>query len=214
MAWAAVGVGAASLVGGLFSQGGVNDARARQEEEQRKLEIQAKNAPKYQGSAALDKYYTQSQTAANTGAEQSALYKQQMNQTNRLMGAGIAGLGSRPGGQGAVASLVQKGADLSGNAISQAYAQKEQRFGRLGQVAQQKAADDMRKFQINEQNPYETQLGLASARAQGATRDLMQSQANQSQLFNQGINFLGMGAGGLFNKYGRKSSASDIDSTT
>jgi len=197
MAWAAVGVGAAStLLGGVQSLIAGNAQGAAQ----RELENKIRNAPKYKGSPTLERYYQDAQRLANTAAQQSALYKQQMNQTNRLMGAGIAGLGSRPGGQGAVASLVQKGADLSGNALAQAYGQKEQRFGRLGQVAQAKAADEMKQFQINQQMPWEAGVSLSTAKAQGATRDLMQAQRNMSQ----GINYLGMGAAGLINKYAGK----------
>ena len=53
----------------------------------------------------------------------------------------------------------------------QAEAQKEARFGRLGQAAQMKSAEDYQKFQINQMQPWETKYNLLAARAaQAAAR--------------------------------------------
>jgi len=175
MSFATVAVvgGAASLASGL---GQVLFSGKKKKE--KALEAHAANAPKWGGSGALDQYYQQSLQQANTGAQQSSLYKQQMNQANRMMGAGVAGLNSRQGGQGDVARLVQTGADLSGKAIAGAEQQKERRFGQLGQVTQAKAAQDYQKFNINQQKPWETKYNLLAAKAAKAAEQQQAGFAN------------------------------------
>ena len=124
--------------------------------------------PKYAGSGALDQYYQQSLQAANTAPTQSALYKQQQQQINRQMGMGLSGAG----GQGDVARLVQGANDASMRNIVASENLKEQRMGRLGSIVGQKASEDRLKFQINQQQPWETKYsdviaqGVAGAQTQ------------------------------------------------
>ena len=129
------------------------------------LEAQAANAPKYAGSSTLDQYYQQSLQRANTAAEQSALYKGQINQANRALAAGVGATTASGGGQGAIAKLVQGNVDATGRALAGAEQQKEQRFNQLGQVTQQKSAEDYKKFQINQMQPWETKYNLLAAKA-------------------------------------------------
>jgi hypothetical protein len=130
---------------------------------QRELEQFAQNAPKFAGSPELEKYYKQSEQQAMTAPTQSALYKQQMNQIGRQMGMGI-------GAGGDVSKLTQIGTDAAMRAAAGAEQQKEQRFARLGNVMQQKAAEGLRKFQINQMQPYQTKYNLLAAKAAAAAR--------------------------------------------
>lgn len=171
MSWVSVGVGAASGIAQIIG--------ARKRKKEKELEAHAANAPQYVGSSALDQYYQQSLQRANTAAQQSALYKQQINAANRSLAAGIGAATASGGGQGAISKLVQGNVDATGRAITGAEQQKEQRFGQLGQVMQQKAAEDARKFQINKQQPWETKYNLLAARAAQAAQ---QQQAGFSNI--------------------------------
>jgi len=158
-----------SGAGALGSLGQILTAGTRKKEQA--LEQQAANAPKFGGSSALDQYYQQSLQQAMTPAAQSAMYKQQQNLINRNLATGIGATNmGRPGGQGAIASMVQGSTDASSRALAGAEQQKEQRFARLGQVTSQKAAEDMRKFQINQMQPWETKYNLLAAKAAKAAQ--------------------------------------------
>ena len=155
--------------GALGSLGQILTAGTRKKEQA--LEEQAANAPKFGGSSALDQYYQQSLQQAMTPAAQSAMYKQQQNLINRNLASGIAATNlGRRGGQGAIQGLVQGSTDAATRALAGAEQQKEQRFARLGQVTAQKAAEDVRKFQINQMQPWETKYNLLAARAAAAAR--------------------------------------------
>jgi hypothetical protein len=162
----------------------VQIAAAQKKKKEAALEEQASHAPKYTGSNTLEKYYQQSQQLANTAAQNSALYKQNQNQANRNLGAGLAATNVIQGGQGAVAGLVSGANDAAGRNIAGAEAQKERRFGQFGQATQMKAADDWKKFQINEQQPWETKYNLLAAKAAAAAQ---QQQAGFSNLTNAAI---------------------------
>lgn len=161
MTWVAAGVGA-----GVSALSGIAQiATSGKKKKERALEAQAANAPKYGGNEGIDKYYQQALEQANTSASQSALYKQGQNLANRNLAAGLGALSTRPGGQGAVAGLVQGASDTSMRNLAQAEAQKERRFGTLGQATQMKAGEDWKKFQINQQQPWETKYNLLAAKA-------------------------------------------------
>jgi hypothetical protein len=155
--------------GALGSLGQILTAGTRKKEQA--LEEQAANAPKFGGSTALDQYYQQSLQQAMTPAAQTAMYKQQQNLINRNLASGIAATNlGRRGGQGAIQGLVQGSTDAATRALAGAEQLKEQRFGRLGQVTSQKAAEDYRKFQINQMQPWETKYNLLAAKAAAAAR--------------------------------------------
>jgi hypothetical protein len=158
-----------SGVGTLGSLGQILTAGKKKKEEA--LEAQAANAPKYGGSSALDQYYQQSLQQAMTPAAQSAMYKQQQNLINRNLASGIAATNlGRRGGQGLIQGLVQGSTDSAMRALGGAEQQKEQRFARLGLVTSQKAAEDARKFQINQMQPWETKYNLLAAKAAKAAQ--------------------------------------------
>lgn len=161
----------------------VQIAAAQKKKKEAELEAHASNSPKYTGSNTLEKYYQQSQQLANTAAQNSALYKQNQNQANRNLGAGLSATNVIQGGQGAVAGLVSGANDAAGRNIAGAEAQKERRFTQLGQVTQMKSADDFKKFQINQQQPWETKYNILAAKAAAAAA---QQQAGFSNLTSAG----------------------------
>ena len=175
MSYVAAGVAVGTSIYQIVK--GANEKKiARQKKEEAE-----KNAPKYTGSNTLEKYYQQSQQLANTAAQNSALYKQNQNQANRNLGAGLAATNVIQGGQGAVAGLVAGANDAAGRNIAGAEAQKERRFGQLGQITQMKSAEDFKKFQINQQQPWE--MKYSDALAQG-TAGAQTEQAGFQNAFN------------------------------
>lgn len=177
------GVGVAAGIGALT--GLAQALTSGKKKKEAALEAQAASAPKYAGSSALDQYYQQSLQKANTAAEQSSLYKGQINQANRALAAGIGATTASGGGQGAIAKLVQGNTDATGRALGMAEQQKEQRFNQLGQVTQEKSAEDMRKFQINQMQPWETKYNLLAAKAAQAAA---QKQAGLSNIVSSATN--------------------------
>lgn len=151
-------------IGAQLIGGGLQAAFSGKKAKEAALEQQAANAPQYQGSSALADLYQRSLQQANTAAQQSAMYKQNMNLIRRNLAQGLAA-GAGKLGQGGVAKLVAGANDASSNALIGAEQQRERRFGQLANVTGQKAAEDYRKFQINQQQPWETKYNLLAAKA-------------------------------------------------
>ena len=172
-----------SIVGGVG--GLLQTAFAGKRRKERELEQQAAMQPKYGGSPALDQYYQQALQQANTAAQQSALYKQQQQQIGRNLATGLSATGFRPGGQGMVSGLVQGATDASMRNLAQAEGQKERRFGVLGQVTQAKSAEDLRKFQMNQLQPWQTKFNMLAQRAAQAAQ---QQQSGLSNLASAAAN--------------------------
>jgi hypothetical protein len=157
---------------------------------ERAVEGEIANMPKFAGSPSLDQYYQQALQQANTAAAQSALYKQGQNLANRNLAQGVGLVQTGNIGQGGVSRLVQGANDATMSNLGRAEAQKEQRFGRLGQAAQMKSAEDFRKFQINQMQPWEAKYNLLAARAAAA--------AGQQQSGWQNIAGAGTGVAGMY----------------
>jgi len=165
MTWVAIGVG---VVGGVAQYA---IGRSEKKKQEAALKSQVANAPKYEGSSALSDYYQKSLQQANTAAQQSAMYKQNMNLIRRNLGQGLAaGAGSGQLGQGQVAKLVAGANDASSNALVNAEQQRERRFNALGSASQMKSGEDYKKFQINQQQPWEAQYNLTALQAAQAAK--------------------------------------------
>lgn len=155
--------GIAAGIGALT--GGIQALTSGKKAKEAALEAYADKAPKYAGNQAIESLYQQNLQEANTQAQNSALYKQLMNQANRNIATGIGASLAGGGGQGSIAKLVQGGTDAMGNALVQSEAQRERRKAALMQSTQLKAAEDWKKFQINQQQPWETKYNLLAAKA-------------------------------------------------
>jgi hypothetical protein len=200
MSFVTVGIVGASV----GAAGGLTQVlTAGKKKKEQALESHAQNMPQYQGSSALDQYYQQSLQRANTAPSQSALYKQQQNQINRQMGMGLTGAQ----GQGDVARLVQGTTDASMRALAGAEQQKESRFAQLGNVAMQKAAEDARKFQINQMQPFEAKYNLLAAKAAAAAQ---QQQAGLQNIVGAGQTMASLAA----RNYGGGGSSSSSSSSS
>ena len=173
------------ITGGATALGQILTAGKRKKEQA--LEGFAKTMPKYAGSSALDTYYQQALQQANTAAQNTALYKNAMNQANRNLGAGLAGSNVARGGQGLVSNLVQGANDASMRALSGAEQLKSQRFNQLGQATGMKSAEDYRKFDINQMKPFETQYNLLAAKAAKAAQQQQAGFQNLAGLGNTAI---------------------------
>jgi len=193
-------------VGGAAVSGIVQIASAQKKKKEAALEEQASKAPKYTGSPTLEKYYNQTEQLANVAAQNSALYKQSQQQTQRNMASGLAGSNIAQGGQGLVSKLVQGTNDASMKNLSIAEGQKERRFGQFGQASQMKSADDWKKFQINQQQPWETKYNLLAAKAAKA--------AEQQQAGFSNITGALTTAGTALAKYGKGGGGGDDDTST
>lgn len=177
MSFVAIGGGIGLATSGYQIIKGAQDKKNAQERSKNLLA----NMPKYQGSAALDSYYNKALAESNIGAEQSALYKLQQKQSDRNFGAGLSAARESGMGLGSLSRLVQGKNDASLNALVAAAQQKERRFGNLGQASQIKASDDLRKFQINQQQPWQAQYSDVMAQGQAAAQ---QQQAGYQNAFN------------------------------
>jgi len=191
-----------SLIGALGSTGvgalvGAFQAlTSGQKRKEQALEAQAANAPKYGGNQGISDYFQLAKQQANTAAQNSDLFKQSQLMQQRNMASGLAGSNIAQGGQGLVSRLVQGANDAAGQSLVQAQAQKERRFGQLGQATQMKSADDFRKFQINQQQPWETKYNLLAAKAAAA------AQQKQAGLQNITGGLMNMGTA-LAGSYGK-----------
>lgn len=187
MSWISVGVGAATGIAQI--------AAAGKRKKERALEAQAANIPKFAGSPSLDQYYQQALQQANTAAQQSAMYKQGQNLAARNLAQGASLIQTGNIGQGAVSKLVQGANDATMSNLARAEAQKEQRFGRLGQAVGMKSAEDVRKFQINQMQPWEAKYNLLAARAAQAAQQQQAGLQNITGAATTGAYIAALGKG-------------------
>jgi hypothetical protein len=158
----ALAAGAQAIGGGLQSLFSGNKKRERE------LNDYAKNSPIYQPSKSINDYYQQALNRYNENAYQSALYKAgekniqrgTASALNALQGRGAAIAGAGRVALGQNTALTNLGA--------QAEAQKNAKFGQLGQAAQAKTAEEYKAFDINQMTPYNRQLQLKQMAAQAA----------------------------------------------
>jgi hypothetical protein len=184
---------APSIIQGVSGLGQIFGAKKRAKE--REVEAQAAMQPQYGGSPGIAEYVQQSRQLANTAAQRSALYKQQEQQIARNLATGLGATGYRPGGQSAVAGLVQGATDASMRNLAQAENLREQRIARSGQAAQMKSGEDLRMFQMNKLQPWQTKFNLL---AQKAAQAAVQQGSGLSNLASAATN-----AGRIFAaKYG------------
>lgn len=188
MSWVAAAVGGASLIGGGIQAilGGGKEKRANNA-------IQNLATPTYAGNKSLLDYYNTAMQRYNVNPYQTAQYQAGIQQGQRGTAAGINALqqGSPSSAIGGISRLI---ALQNQNALQQgigAEQEQNQRFGQLGQAASMKAADDRYGFQINQLMPYQKQLDLLTAKAQGGAQTL---NAGLSNMFNG----LGTAAAGIF----------------
>jgi hypothetical protein len=138
---------------------------ANKRKKERELESLAGQMPKYGGAPSISQYYQRALERSTIPALQTALYKQGQNLIGRNLATGLAATGVRPGGQGAVAGLVQGATDASMKYLTEAERLREQRFREYAQAANLKGSEEKKQFDINQMQPYLNKFNLLAQRA-------------------------------------------------
>lgn len=135
---------------------------------QRDMEQQAANSPIYSGSRPIADYYNQAKARYGVSPYQSAQYLQSKKQANRATAAGLNTLQGRGAALAGVGKLTALNNDAMERAGVNATNEQSRRFGQLGSAANMQSADDLKKFQINQLDPYNRRLQLAMMKAGAA----------------------------------------------
>jgi hypothetical protein len=159
----------AAIAGGVQALGGaaqsIFSGRKKRENE---LNAFAKSSPLYQGSKSINDYYQQALNRYSENPYQSQQYQLGAMNAQRATAQGIGALQDRRSAIGGIGRLALGQNAAMQNLGSQAEAQRNQRFGQLGQASQAKASEDYKMFDINQMTPYNRQLQLKQMAAQAA----------------------------------------------
>ena len=150
---ALVGAGATAAVSGGMAIG----SNQRRKSRERELDEYAKQSPLYQGSKPISEYYQQAMNRYNENAYQSQQYQVGAMNARRATAQGLGALQDRRSAIGGISRLEAGQNAAMQNLGAQAEAQRNQRFGQLGNATQMKNADLMQQFDINQMTPYNSQ---------------------------------------------------------
>lgn len=161
--WGAIiqgGLGLGQMIGGA-----IGAAKGRKE-----LSSLLKNAPQYTPDRGIMSYYNQAQQLAGVSPTQSAMYKRQMQNINRITAGGLQSAQDRRGGLASASGLARSASDAALNAEIAGEQQQAQRFGALGAAAQAAARENRSAFDINVMQPWQTKAQMAGQRASGGAQ--------------------------------------------
>lgn len=159
---AGIAAGTQALLGG--AQALTSGASKREKE----LDEYAKKSPFYQGGKGIESYYKEALNRYQESPYQSAAFQQATKAAQRASAGGLRALQERRGAIGGVGRLAGIEGDTMGRAIGAAEANKNQRFGQLGQAAQMQSGEERFKFDVNQMTPYNRNLQLRQFKAQAA----------------------------------------------
>jgi len=128
----------------------------------------AKQSPLAKESKSLNDYYQQALNRYNENPYQSQQYQVGAMNARQATAQGINALQDRRSAIGGIGRLATGQQMAMQNLGVRAEAQKNARFGQLGQATQAKTAQDRYLFDINEMTPYNRQLQLMQMKAQAA----------------------------------------------
>jgi hypothetical protein len=166
--------GTAALASGISAIGSNQRRKARANE----LDEYAKQSPLYQGSKPISEYYQQAMNRYNENAYQSQQYQLGAMNARRATAQGLGALQDRRSAIGGISRLEAGQNAAMQNLGAQAEAQKNQRFGQLGNATQMKNADLMQQFDINKMTPYNRILGLKQMKAAAAAEEYAKDKQN------------------------------------
>lgn len=166
--------------------GGLQSAFSGRKKRERDLESYAKQSPLYTPNKAISDYYQQAANRYNENPYQSALYKEGQRNIQRSGANALSAFQSRGSALGGAARVALGQDSALSNLGVQAEAQRNARFGQLGQAAQAKSSEDYRAFDINKMTPYNRQLQLKQLAAQAA-----------NDRFNSGLSMAAQGVGNM-----------------
>jgi hypothetical protein len=159
---AGIAAGTQALIGG--AQALSSGAKDREKE----LDQYAKKSPLYQGSKGIESYYKEALNRYQESPYQSAAFQQATKAAQRASASGLRAYQDRKGALGVAGRLAGIEGDVMGRAIGAAEANKNQRFGQLGQAAQMQQGEERFKFDVNQMTPYNRNLQLRQFKAQAA----------------------------------------------
>lgn len=159
---AGLAAGTQALIGGIQS---LTSGASKREKE---LDSYAKKSPLYQGSKGIESYYKEALNRYQESPYQSAAYQQSVKAAQRASAGGLRALQDRRSAIGGVGRLAGIEGDTMGRAIGAAEANRNQRFGQLGQAAQMQQGEERYKFDVNQMTPYNRNLQLRQYKAQAA----------------------------------------------
>lgn len=157
-AGAALGIGQ-SIIGGI-----------RANKAQKEMERMANS---YKPNASIVDYYNKALQRYNVNPYQSATYRNQMQNVNRNVAAGIGAAQDRRGGLAAIGAITQGANDASLRAVAGAEGQQAQALSQLGQATGMKAQEEFK--------PFEMKYNLQAMKASGGNQ--MQN-AGMQNIFN------------------------------
>jgi len=164
---ALVGAGTAAAVSGAQAIG----SNQRRKSRERELDEYAKQSPLYQGSKPISEYYQQAMNRYNENPYQSQQYQVGAMNARRATAQGLGALQDRRSAIGGISRLEAGQNAAMQNLGAQAEAQRNQRFGQLGNATQMKNADLMQQFDINKMTPYNRMLALKQMKSQAANEE-------------------------------------------
>jgi hypothetical protein len=177
----------AAIAGGAQALGGAAQSIfSGRKKAERELNAFAKQSPLYQGSKSINDYYQQAMNRYNENPYQSQQYQLGAMNAQRATAQGIGALQDRRSAIGGIGRLALGQNTAMQNLGAQAEAQRNQRFGQLGQASQAKASEDYKMFDINQMTPYNRQLQLKQLAAQAA-----------NDRANAGLQMVGSALGGV-----------------
>ena len=177
----------AAIAGGAQALGGAAQSIfSGRKKAERELNAFAKQSPLYQGSKSINDYYQQALNRYSENPYQSQQYQLGSMNAQRATAQGIGALQDRRSAIGGIGRLAAGQQNAMQNLGAQAEAQRNQRFGQLGQAAQAKTAEDYKMFDINQMTPYNRQLQLKQLAAQAA-----------NERNNAGLQMVGSALGGV-----------------
>lgn len=176
----------AAIAGGAQALGGAAQfIFSGRKKAERELNAFAKQSPLYQGSKSINDYYQQALNRYSENPYQSQQYQMGAMEARRATAQGLSAMQNRRavGGISRLAETEQSNLQKLGML---AQAQRDARFGQLGQAAQAKTAEDYKMFDINQMTPYNRQLQLKQMAAQAA-----------NDRANAGLQMVGSALGGV-----------------
>lgn len=135
---------------------------------EKELDEYAKKSPLYQGGKGIEAYYKEALNRYQESPYQSAAFQQATKAAQRASAGGLRAFQERNAALGAAGRLAAIEGDTIGRAIGAAEANKNQRFGQLGQAAQMQSGEERFKFDVNQMTPYNRNLQLRQFKAQAA----------------------------------------------
>lgn len=183
----------AAQIGGGALQAIIGGGKARKAQK----ELENMRSPMYGGNKGINDYYTEALGRYQASPYQTAQYNQMMRGAERSASNAIQALQSRRGALAGIGAISSGLTDASNNAIAAAENERNRRFGQLGSATEAKAADEMKKFQINEIAPFERNFQLKAMKA-AANNQVMNT--GLSNVFNGLTNYAMLSGGGQKDK--------------